>query len=468
MSYPKTWSQPSGGGAGLGVGESGVRQLQASGTPFATKAGPDSTSYLCGNQSKVVLKGGQDGWYSTSDTANDPTYYVGSAAGRGLFSKRGTLASSGVMHTNANIFAMGRGWGAVIQTVTPTDLPGFYTEEVRQTFNGAKTSKSLFRLHGAPSVWDYVGFAGTYHYSFQAGKYHVMLATAAGRVSGLGHNLQVPAVSYGSYDNGTKLGTTGWLALPFLPDHDKRYTFCDLEFILPSKPLIWYAEDGSLPEFYYLNDFGSWQHVVFTDSLFPGATVPMGSTSTMITAHSVSVQPLTTRLILVCTYFFISGVTHVAETVFDIDTGSVVRQFTEASPDFIGATVLGQHAWLRQHAAHWYVTLDDGGSFADVTAAFHGSYANTFVFCLGRYTDTKFCEVVWTGSDGGDKVLWSTKDNFATVTKRATIAKAADIHSAYDYINVARIGTAETPEPMDPTFPWRLDERVTPPDWYMV
>lgn len=476
MSYPKVWLPPS-GSLGSAVGESGVRQLQ-SGAPFTTKSGPDSISRHKGGFDEVILTGGSDGWYSTSDTSIDPTRYVGSTTGRGVFGKRGTLISGAVYHDSGNIFAMGRGWAVTPQRVaTDSWGPGWLAVDILKTTNGGMTARSLFHVHFSASVWDGVGYNGSFHFAFVGDKYYVYAATENLIPYG-GSYVARPCVTYGSYNPVTQeTAEDSWL-LPTVPIEEQSYSMCQVTFLLPTAPLIHYASYTDLPAFYYWA--GWWVQVDNTNALYPGVdpldTRPLDRPA--LISWKTVVLPLTVHTVLIETvYSYRESYTHApwipraVQSIMDIYTGVISYQRIYDGTTY-GAiyAALGPAAWVHKIGSEFHVTTDGGATF-QLTGV--PSDASNFR-PIGHYDSTRgpgknpFCEVIFTITLGGDRVLMTTSDNFETVTQRATIARAADIHSDYDFNQVAWVGSADSPAPIDAHYPWAHDTRVAPPDWYMT
>jgi hypothetical protein len=72
-------------------------------------------------------------------------------------------------------------------------------------------------------------------------------------------------------------------------------------------------------------------------------------------------------------------------------------------------------------------------------------------------------QVYFIVEDSGQRIMYRTDDYFTTTKKQAVIGPVVN---ANDFDQVIWVGSRMDRAPIDPTFPWRTDNRVSMPDWW--
>ena len=305
-----------------------------------------------------------------------------------------------------------------------------------------------------------------------------------------------PAV-YGVYDDVT---TDEWadftLTLDFalLPNID--YTTARIQFLGPQQWVVFFAQIGEYPKLLRTYDAGqNWIELslsglfaghdaigYFAEASFPGTIeekrdaflAQPGIEEYVNIFLFTDVKVLSMRRVLIRTYYCTDQGTETFQTnvtVVDVDAGAVVDSWSYA--DQLRSTeVLGTGAWLTwepdtfSFTPEYEITQDAGGGFTTQPVdenIFRLSVAVGAYRDLGG-GDEDFPIVYFTYTNGAVRELWATEDLFVTLEKQSDIGP---IVNTADFGSVTWVGNPQLPAPMDPRFPWRLDNRVGTPAYWL-
>ena len=524
---PKLWDGDN------AVGEAKERHLQTLDTPYLTASAEGFMARKRGQFSEVTgpkpgKKLALDGWFSTSDAAQEQVHIYSSPDYRTNFRRRGTISQEAeAILPGSAVFADGRGRAVTIIASGEWELSGVHYE---RTFDAARMA-----LSGR-------SFTSLFHFVIQAGWSPAELAEVAlvigawqwilssGRKfcrSGFEHYvddrgvLRTRSIFQWFRHEAGAWNDAGTSLLPLVDYED-----CGIAWACWLSPTRMVAVVAHRPEealsLHVSDDFGdTWTDGVIIDGVFPGVTNRYAEPETedalhiaypaetweqtrarflaqpeikerlRRTSNEVLIDAVSKSSVVITSRPYWNGTKWVISLAL-VATDPVVvvtRAETFDAPLLFEGDALGMNADVSllaigfgSWAADFYrpdddphkplrrvVTFDFGQTYEDIPFDNDTGFVQNWHVRKPYKSEEDVFEILAPGTretdDGDARVLFRTLD-MVSFSEVATIAKPDAVVTAYDFSRVAHIGTPDKPGPITPHAPWTTDSTQAEPAWW--
>jgi hypothetical protein len=503
MKYPKLPDGPN------PVGEAKVRHLQTLDAPFLTAIGPGFVASKMGEFYEVT--GAQeshqvveDGWYSfTRPAAGIDVQVKATDAPQKRFRTRGTFANP---NNTSSLFATGGGWAFALEAELDNPIAGYVLASFSKSRSGRPSNTTLIQSTQLIDIYETKasnsGWYGTFYQNQPVIWYSGAWFTT--RLDGVLR--QEPRLSI-YFETSPAAWVEYQYDITSLIADGESYTYAQAIILTPDIHMMWTAAFGDqLPTLYSTDDYGAtWTACPALPDIYPGRGVwAFDTRATIQAAHPawtgqqvedwfVTQQDGTEELawdshvwitaiaadrILIESRFLKAAVPHdpvSAVSLVDPYTGVLKwqkfatmaneLQYYEAWPTQLGSWLVSRRDSAGVYFDEMYLLEDFGATETALTIP-----ANIVSLLAPRFNrveagpaNTDPPSVYFIVDDAGERVLYRTDDYFTTNKKRGVIGPVVN---SEDFTEVIWVGTRQDRAPIDPTFPWRTDNRVTMPDWW--
>jgi len=511
MKFPKLLDGPN------PVGEAKARHLETVDAPFLTAIGPGFVASKKGPTSEVtgVVESKQvveDGWFSFTEPDAGNVIVHGSPAPNIGFRKRGIFGNA---FASGSLSASGSGWGYVREVIAIDDpSPGYVSYRELRSRSGRKGSELYRSYYLASSVEGEMGYgiyagASTSENAYNQG-HHVVSFEAERKTDTDGVVRQVGIIKVFS-ETSPGVWSESVLPSPIAADTES-YTIASGCVLKPDTILVSIAKFGDiLPKMYITDDYGaSWTTCPALPDIFPDQGVGWTAFKTraqlaldfpsetgqqieerFYLQETVKMRAYGTELeiyaiaadrILIDTRYLQANAGNLqwqSLSVIDPYTGSLKWQKHSLNGNVL-APLLKFYDARPTGFGSWIYFISDGiDMYESKVITEFGAVETDVLIPLGFTSfDAPFYHrkesnevnlsppvMYFTASDGVSSYLAVTKDYFDTAKVTAKIGDF--VTSQADFSEVIWVGSANNRAPIDPTFPWRTDNRVSMPDWWI-
>jgi len=514
MKFPKLLDGPN------PVGEAKARHLETIDAPFLTAIGPGFVASKKGPTSEVtgVVESKQvveDGWFSFTEPDAGNVIVRGSSAPNVPFRKRGTFGNS---FSSSPLFASGSGWGYFREFIANDDPAVGYTSfRYLKSRNGRKGSELFRSSYLSSTIESSMALGGSVYAGASTeaamydGAYSIVVFGADKKTDADGVVRQIGIIRLFS-ETSPGVWTEYLLPSPIAADTES-YTIASGCILKPGTIAVSIAKFGDiLPKVYITDDYGaSWTACPALPDIYPdqGAGWPAVKTRAQLaidfpadTAQQIEARFVDQTTVKMRAYGTELEMYAIADDRILIDaiylqanagnlqwqSLSVIDPYTgdlkwqkhnlngnTATPlKFYDAKPTGFGAWI------YFLVDDDGVTFLESKVITEFSSVETDILLPAGFVsfDAPFYHrketneinldpprLYFMASDGVSSYLAVTKDYFDTAKVTAKVGEY--VLSYADFSEVVWIGSKDNRAPIDPTFPWRTDSRVSMPDWWI-
>jgi len=503
MKFPKLLDGPN------PVGEAKARHLETIDAPFLTAIGPGFVASKKGPTSEVtgVVESKQvieDGWFSFTRPAPPADVQVKATdSPKKKFRSRGMFDNP---YNTSTLFPTGGGWAFALDAELDNPIAGYYLYSYSKTRSGRPSNNVLIQSIHLYDIYetkaDYSGFVSVFYQNtpiiLQSGAWFTTRTDGTLR--------QEPRIRI-LYESSPSVWSEYIYDVSTLIADGESYTTAGAISLTPDAQLMWSAAFGDQkPTIYVTDDYGgTWTTCPALPDIYPGRGVwTFDTRATIQAAHpgwslqqvedAFVVQAGTEELawdahiyvsciaadrILIESRFLKAGIPHdpvSAVSLVDPYTGVLKwqkyatmaneLQYYEAFP-----TAFGEWLVSRWDSTHTYLDemylLEDFGS-VETALTIPANIVSMLAPRVNRQaagpTNTDPPQVYFIVEDAGQRIMYRTDDYFTTTKKQAVIGSVVN---ANDFDQVIWVGSRMDRAPIDPTFPWRTDNRVSMPDWWI-
>lgn len=508
MKFPKLLDGPN------AVGEAKARHLETIDAPFLTAIGPGFVASKKGPTSEVtgVVKQEQvveDGWFSTTEPPYPAVAILYATDNpKHRFRRKGSFAN---VTTGTPVFSSGKGWGFVIDGELDNPSTGYTLFSIYKTINSRRGSTDLIHVIALYSIAEYKAEIYGNFYTLNSGPHSPALCIAgawlATRSDGV--QRQDPRFRIISEASPGAWAETEYDFSSLIVDSES-YTYPEFACLLPGTHLVAFAAFGDqYPTMCVTDDYGStWSTLPSLPDIYPLRGTWTFDTRAAIQAANPSwtgqqvetyflqqtgvselgwaahiyIYPIAADRVLVQARYLKATVPHTpmsAISLIDPYSGDLKWQKYSTHPNeaqYMDCFACGFGTWIvflwdttQTYVDTLYLIEDFGASETTLTTPpnlfniGHGVCPVVNKHSAGPENDSP-PTIYFIVDELPHRVLYATDDWFVT-TKRQSII--GDPSTARDFLSVQWIGNRRNKAPIDPTFPWRTDDRVSVPDWWV-
>jgi hypothetical protein len=456
----------------------------------------------------------EDGWYSFSEPEVNDVVVRGSPDPNTGFRQRGIFGNP---LASGSLFASGSGWGYIRDVTAINDpSPGYVSYKLLRSRSGRKGSELISSYYLASTVEGLMGYgiyagAATSEASYDSG--HQVVSFEAEKKTDVDGVVRQIGIVKVFFETSPGVWSETVLPSPIAADTES-YTIASGCVLAPDTILVSIAKFGDiLPQMYITSDLGaSWTTCPALPDIFPDQGVGWAAFKTraqlaidfpLETAQQIEmrfvlqttvkmraygtelkIQAIAADRILIDTSYLQANAGNIkwqSLSLIDPYTGDLKWQkHSELGALVVGVPLKFYDAKPSGFGAWVYILANENGYDLDeakVVTEF-GNVETDIPIPVGFVSfDAPFYHrketneinldppaLYFMASDGVTSYLALTKDYFTTAQVTAKVGDFID--SSADFSEVIWVGTRAKPAPIDPTFPWRTDNRVTMPDWW--
>ncbi len=501
MKFPKLLDGPN------PVGEAKARHLETVDAPFLTAIGPGFVASKKGPTSEVtgvVEKKSvvEDGWFSfTQPTPPADVQVKATDSQKRKFRSRGTFDNP---YNTSTLFPTGSGWAFALEAEIGVPIAGYATYSYSKSRNGRPSNNTLIQSVQLIDIYETKAeYSGIFN-TFYQGQPVIMHAGAWFSTRTDGALRQEPKVSI-LFESSPSV----WDEYPYdvstLVADGESYTYAQTISLTPDTQLMWTAKFGDQRPTMYVTDDnsatwttcpalpdiypsrGTWtfdtratiqaDHPSWTLQQVEDAFVTQDGTIELAWDAHIYVKCIAKDRLLIDSRYLTAGTLVPRSAVSLVDpyagtllwqktsTGATEKQYYESWPTAFGEWLVSRWDTTLTYFDEMYLLEDFGATETALTIP--TNIVSMLAPCVNKQaagpTNSDPPQLYFIVDESGERILYRTDDYFTTTKKQAVIGTAVN---DFDFIQVIWVGSRMDRAPIDPTFPWRTDNRVSMPDWW--